>query len=147
MTNTNQPPGRSTRWIAASDRVEVGDVHERELAGRPVERAGVERGEALGVVQHVGGFASRRHGVSSGEIEHRTGRIRAGDLPRSCSGDGSGGEPLPARDVEHGRIREVGRRSRRQSTAVMCGPLPDRTSSSYQPAMSDQVGPSTVLMR
>ena len=126
-----EPPSRAprTRCTAARVAVEVGDVHEGELAGDPVEALasatvasvwasswGVGRNrQAVGSAP--GGRSSFQHGFSQA--------VDAGDV-RSARERPAHASPGPGRSRCPGRggRQASGTRPSGPSTAVSCGPLP-----------------------
>jgi len=81
----NQPGGHNGR-------VQVGDVHEPELAGHAIDD-----------VAHGRGWI----GALAGQVDHRLGGVDAGNRGGASLDEGSGGEALPARHVEHSGAGQV----------------------------------------
>jgi hypothetical protein len=81
--------------------VEIGDVHQAELARDPVEGPVVERRQLLAVVQDVGDIVAASRVVAAGELDHRGGCVDADDTARPRVGQCTRGQPLATRQVEH----------------------------------------------
>jgi len=94
------PPG------GHNGRVQVGDVHEPELAGHAIDGTVGERGQAGGVIDDVA-HGRGWIGALAGQVDHRLGGVDAGNRGGASLDEGSGGEALPARHVEHSGAGQV----------------------------------------
>jgi hypothetical protein len=97
ITNTNQTARPQDAANRPENGGQVGDVHQRKLAGHAVEAAVIQRRQMLRVIQNI---AQRgRAAMAPGKVEHRLGAVDADHLGGAGGRQRSGRHPLSAGEV------------------------------------------------
>jgi hypothetical protein len=91
--------------------LQVGDVHQAQLAHHAVNAFVVDPDEVLGIAAYVSEV--RRPSMQSSQLEHRFGVVESDDLSRSRRGQRARGQTLPASDVEHYQTLHVAHQTQR----------------------------------
>jgi hypothetical protein len=104
MADDEDEPSAGSQYAVSGTqrRGEVGDVHQGELAGDPVEGLICARGEPLRIVNDIGDGCHRLRS-RGGDVNHLAREVDAYNARCSSIEQGPGGKTLPACDVQDPR--------------------------------------------